>query len=224
MLRVLQDMNDTPIHAVTSEEFAPFGEVLSDFPVQMCRDWLSSLKIPDQGNLYVASVEEWEEGLGKTMLEDQYFGGMPIQIGYCNGRNETVNGLEYHQGDELMFVERDCVLYVMDRRAWDPEQSIQADQLSFFYLPADTAVRLYSTTMHLSPCTVLSSGYKTLIVLLAGTNTPLSQSHRYSDPFLFQKNKWLVAHEDHDVWINAGVPVGIRGPKLRISYPKEGGE
>ncbi len=35
---------------------------------------------------------------------------MPIQIGYCNGRNTTYNGFEYHKGSEINIAVTDFML------------------------------------------------------------------------------------------------------------------
>ena len=35
---------------------------------------------------------------------------MPIQIGYCNGPNSTLNGLEYHKSSEINIAITDMVL------------------------------------------------------------------------------------------------------------------
>ena len=34
-------------------------------------------------------------------LKNNAYGGMPIQIGWCNGHNTKLNCLEYHRDSEL---------------------------------------------------------------------------------------------------------------------------
>ena len=37
---------------------------------------------------------------------------MPIQIGYCNGNNNKLNGLEYHRDSEINIAVTDMVLMI----------------------------------------------------------------------------------------------------------------
>ncbi len=39
-----------------------------------------------------------------------FYDGPPIQIGYCNGRNSTYNGFEYHKGSEINVAACDFML------------------------------------------------------------------------------------------------------------------
>ncbi|TDQ41218.1 DUF4867 family protein [Aureibacillus halotolerans] len=223
MLSTLQQLNpNLSLSLITDDCFRVFGEVLTNFPVQCAYEWLEPLEIPETGNRYEPSIKDWESSDIKTWLEDSYYGTMPVQIGYCNGRNETVNGLEYHQGDEVLFAATDCVLFLGDYRTWDQQQPIDPEELTYVFVPGGTALRLYRTTMHLSPCTVTSEGYKTLIILPEGTNTPIDENQRRKDPYLFQRNKWLIAHEEHSIFTDQGVPVGLKkGPKQRFIYSLE---
>ena len=47
--------------------------------------------------------------------------GLPIQIGYCNGDNRKLNGLEYHRSSEINIAVNNLVLLL------GREQDIEAD-------------------------------------------------------------------------------------------------
>ena len=51
--------------------------------------------------IYVPSVEEMEALPDAEEMKNRGFGGLPIQIGYCNGDNRKLNGLEYHRSSEI---------------------------------------------------------------------------------------------------------------------------
>ena len=55
-----------------------------------------------------------------------------------------------------------------------------------------------------------------VVGLPLGTNTPLETEA--SDPQLFRKNKWLVAHNDNKGLIDRGVLPGISGENFKINY------
>ena len=42
--------------------------------------------------------------------EKKDFGGLPIQIGYCNGSNVKLNALEYHRSSEIDIAVTDLIL------------------------------------------------------------------------------------------------------------------
>lgn len=44
------------------------------------------------------------------LLSNNIYGGMPIQIGYCNGTNTKLNCLEYHRDSEIDIAADDVVL------------------------------------------------------------------------------------------------------------------
>jgi hypothetical protein len=43
------------------------------------------------------------------VLRDSVYGGMPIQIGYCNGTNTKLNCVEYHRDSEINIPADDIV-------------------------------------------------------------------------------------------------------------------
>ena len=74
----------------------------------------------------------------------------------------------------------------------------------------------YSTRLHFCPCETEKSGFGCVVGLPVETNTPLDISS--PDPYLFRKNKWIMAHEENTGLINRGVVPGITGKNFEIKY------
>ena len=67
------------------------------------------MDIPEEGNHYVPSEPKLELSALQTFVEQNYYGGMNVQIGYCNGNNSNLGGLEYHKGSEINVAMTDMV-------------------------------------------------------------------------------------------------------------------
>ena len=143
--------------------------------------------------------------------------GLPIQIGYCNGRNAVLNCLEYHRDSEVdVFASKAVLLVALEQEIEDGK--LCTDCVRAFRVPAGTAVELYATTLHYAPCSPdPGSGFQVSIVLPRGTNTdiPKTESKAMEDRMLWAKNKWLLSHVDapeaHD-----GAYIGLIGENLRL--------
>ena len=62
---------------------------------------------------YVPSVPELEAvACTKKILEDEVFGELPIEIGYCNGNNYALDALEYHRSSEVDIAVTDLIIMV----------------------------------------------------------------------------------------------------------------
>lgn len=83
------------IKSIFSDEFLPYGKVLTEYPVDNCIAVLKSLPCPEQGVNYSPSEPTLEALPLAVQLQDSFYGGMPIQMGLCNGHNGTLNCLEY---------------------------------------------------------------------------------------------------------------------------------
>ena len=81
------------IKSVTDSAFRKYGRVLNlEVPDLLKR--LAETPLP-QDVIYVASSPELEACAEYETIRDSVFGGMPIQIGYCNGNNHKLNAVEY---------------------------------------------------------------------------------------------------------------------------------
>ena len=94
-------INRMPVYYVFGESFRTYGRVVSGYDFSEVTEYMKKrTSIPQQGNIYVPSVSAMENtGLCRE-ISASFYGGMEVQIGYCNGVNSTYNGFEYHKGSD----------------------------------------------------------------------------------------------------------------------------
>ena len=221
MLEILNAVNDVPVLSVFDPAFAPYGRVLEGCDFSRADEYmLKKTDIPESGNIYVPSVPELEESELKSDIENTLYGSMPVQIGFCNGRNTTYNGFEYHKCSEINYAVTPFMLvlgHVWDIR--DNTYDIRSAQV--FFVPAGTAIEMYQTTLHLSPCRVCDEGFKDIVILSRGTNTPLEYKKTNADPesvLLLQRNKWVIAHPEREPLIKQEAHPGVIGENKELFY------
>lgn len=184
--------------------------------------------IPESGNVYVASVPDMERFPVKEAVQAALYGGLPIQVGYCNGRNTTYNGFEYHKGSEIDIAVTDFML-VLGHSYEITNNRYDVSQATVFFVPAGTAIEMFQTTLHLSPLRVCDAGFKGIVILPKGTNTPLSDEEKAlrdakigddaEAALLLQRNKWVIAHPDREPLIRQGACPGVTGENKELHYP-----
>ena len=89
-------------------------------------------------------------------VKNGLYGGMDIEIGYCNGRNTTYNGFEYHKGSEINVAVTNFMLVL--GHVWEiKDNTYRVEDARVFFVPRGTAIEMYQTTLHLSPCLLYTS-------------------------------------------------------------------
>ena len=68
------------------------------------------------------------------------YGGMPIQLGWCNGHNTKLNCLEYHRDSELNLGSRDFILLVAKREDME-DGRLDTAKVQAFHCPAEMCIR-----------------------------------------------------------------------------------
>jgi hypothetical protein len=206
-----------PLKKISEKSFLPYGKVISGYDFSdLIRFMEQETTIPDEGNIYKASVPEMEQYPVKVNLENGLYGEMPVQVGYCNGRNSTLNGLEYHIGSEMDIAVTDLVL-MLGKLQDVVNGRYHAEDVEIFYVPKGTALQLYETTLHFSPCKTSAEGFKCIVILPRGTNEPLKNDKAaFGDRFLFTRNKWLLAHPERKPLIERGAWPGITGENIEF--------
>ena len=159
MLKHLNEKNSVTIYSVTDPCFETYGRVISNIN---CNELISFMEqntvIPEKGNIYVDSVEELERTHIAEFFKNRIYGEMPIQIGYCNGRNTTYNGFEYHKGSEINIAVTDFMLVL--GHTWEiKDNTYRIEDAKVFFVEKGTAIEMYQTTLHLSPCRVSDIGF-----------------------------------------------------------------
>ncbi len=221
MLNHLNEINDVEIHSVFSDEFKSFGSIITGYDFSELIAYMEKeTPIPESGNIYVPSVEGLESCGVFDEIQSAIYGGMPIQIGYCNGRNTTYNGFEYHKGSELNIAVTDFMLVL--GHMWQIENNqFTVGNETVFFVPKGTAIEMFQTTLHLSPCRTCDEGFKDIVVLPRGTNTPLEKKPEAKCPedrLLLQKNKWVIAHPEREPLIKQGAVAGLIGENKELKY------
>ena len=179
------------IHMVEIGFFIVFGYDFQEIVTYMEKE----TEIPENGNVYVASVPEMEKTEIYGEVQNNLYGGMPIQIGYCNGKNSTYNGFEYHKGSEINIAVTDFMLVLGHTFLIAKDGTYKIEDATVFFVPKGTAIEMFQTTLHLSPCRVTDEGFKGIVILPRGTNTPLEKkpdNKEGENKLLLQKN-WILS-------------------------------
>ena len=189
------------IQSVLEPAFCSYGRVIAGYPLDELLRAMENTPCPDEV-IYVPSDPALEALPICKALRDREFGGLDIQIGYCNGKNRVLNALEYHKNSEINIACTDMLL--MLGHVWDMEgETYDTAKVEFFSVPKGTMIELYATTLHYAPCNTVDK-FRCVVVLPRGTNRPLEETQ--GDGLLFAKNKWLLAHPE----------AGICGAKDRL--------
>ena len=123
------------IQEVNSLTFKEYGKIMVGYDFSELLGYMErETSIPEEGNIYKASVPELEAFAVYERLSKGFYGEMPIQIGYCNGRNSTLNGLEYHIGSEIDIAASDFVL-LLGRLQDVADDRYSADRVDAFFVP-----------------------------------------------------------------------------------------
>lgn len=204
------------LYNVKDPEFKEYGQVLSGYKLEPFLESLSATPLGD-GVEYVASHKPLESGGIFAELQDRYYGGMPIQIGYCNGVNSKLNCLEYHRDSEVDIAGTDCIL-LLARQQDIRDGKLDTSSVKAFLQPAGTAVELFATALHYAPCSASKGeGFRVAVVLPLGTNTekPDFKAQNYEDTLMTAKNKWLLAHPDSSE-AKSGAVVALTGENIDL--------
>lgn len=202
------------IQKVTDPAFRKYGQVLEGYDFTGLIKEMKHTPVPEDV-IYVPSVEELEALDIMKDLQNKGYGGLPVQIGYCNGHNKKLNAVEYHRNSEINVAVTDLVLLIGHQQDIEPNHTYDTSKIEAFLVPAGTGIEVYATTLHYAPCHVNEGGFQCVVVLPKGTNTDLTfQTEKTGeDSLMTAKNKWLIAHEDAKI---AGAFNGLKGENIAI--------
>lgn len=202
------------IQKVTDSAFRKYGQVLEGYDFTGLIKEMKHTPVPEDV-IYVPSVEELEALDIMKDLQNKGYGGLPVQIGYCNGHNKKLNAVEYHRNSEINVAVTDLVLLIGHQQDIELDHTYDTSKIEAFLVPAGTGIEVYATTLHYAPCHVNEGGFQCVVVLPKGTNTDLTfQTEKTGeDSLMTAKNKWLIAHEDAKI---AGAFNGLKGENITI--------
>ncbi len=209
------------IHSVYDPEFNRFGEVLDVSEFGGLIEYLEvHTNVPSVGNEYVPHLAELGAVVSNLSVIHNTFGMVPLEYGYVNGNNSKLNALEFHKSSEINVCVTPLVLllaHIEDIK----DSMVHSSKVTAFYIPENTAIEVYSTTLHFSPCKVIDSGFKCAVILPYGTNMEFVSAKgnqgKYSE-FLFKTNKWLLNHPENTRMVELNAISAIRGENIEIYY------
>lgn len=212
------------IKSVFGKSFAKYGKILKGYDVKELLEKLVATSERPAGKTIYTPGDAGLESLpiAKTFSTNAY-GGMPIQIGYCNGYNTKLNCLEWHRGSEINIPADDMILLLASLSSVK-KGKLNTNSVEAFYVPAGTVVQVYETTLHYAPCNAVKNGdvnkdgFRVIIILPKGTNLekPALEEVDFEDKLLWASNKWLIAHPDSSE-AKAGAFVGLTGANIDLA-------
>ena len=187
------------IHSVFDPAFKRYGQVVEGLPdtVSELLEALQKTPLPE-GTGYVPEEPLLQELPAAVEISEHCYGGMPVQLGWCNGHNTSLNCLEYHRDSEFNLGTEDFIL-LLAKQEEISEGTLDTSLVRAFRVPAGTLVEVYATTLHYAPCHVdADKGFRVLVALPKDTNTekPDITPLTAEDKYLWARNKWLLAHPD----------------------------
>ena len=202
------------IQKVTDPAFRKYGKVLEGYNFGPLLKEMKHTPVPENV-VYVPSVEELEALDVEKDLKNKAFGGLPIEIGYCNGHNKKLNAVEYHRNSEINVAVTDLVLLIGHQQDIEADFTYDTANIEAFLVPAGTGIEVYATTLHYAPCHVNESGFQCVVFLPRGTNTEIDfpMPKDGENGLMTAQNKWLIAHEDAKI---EGAFNGLKGENITL--------
>lgn len=203
------------IQNVTDEGFKKYGRVLtSDYDVAELIQKMGETPCPDDV-IYIPSDANLEKLAIYKDFTNSLYGGLPVQIGYCNRHNNLLNAVEYHRSSEVNVACTDVILLIGSEQDIEDDFTYDTSKIEAFLLPAGTVAEVYATTLHYAPCGVDGAGFRCVVVLPRDTNLDLEvkPSTAKEDKLLVARNKWLIAHPDAKI---AGAFNGLKGENIQV--------
>ena len=204
------------IQNVHDAAFRKYGKIIDTVDCTALTAEMAKTPAPENDVIYVPSVAELEALPVFADLRDRVYGGMPIQIGYCNGTNNKLNALEYHRDSEINVACTDLILLIGSEQDMEADYTYDTAKVEAFLVPAGTMIEVYATTLHYAPCSV-NGVFRCVVVLPKGTNEALTAypEKNGEDALLFAVNKWLVAHPESGLEAD-GAFMGLKGENITL--------
>lgn len=207
------------IYSVYDPAFKPYGQIVTglDEAVKEILEALATTPQPE-GVGYVPTDPVLQELPAATEISEHCFGGMPTQLGWCNGHNTRLNCLEYHRDSEFNLGTEDFILLIAKQDEIE-NGILDTAKVKAFKVPAGVLVECYATTLHYAPCHCdPDKGFRVLVALpwLTNTDRPVMENKTAEDAILTARNKWLLAHPESSE-AKGGAKVGLCGVNIDIA-------
>ena len=205
------------IYSVTDPEFRLYGQLPEGYDTGELLKAMEAIPLPETGTAYEPGIPSLEACAIFSELQNRAYGGMPVQLGMCWGRNTRLNCLEYHRDSEVNIGSADFILLLAKQDEIE-NGVLDTGKVKAFRVPAGLPVEIYATTLHYAPCHAdPDRGFRVAVALPKGTNTakPDLSPGSAEDRLLTARNKWLLAHPDSDEAKN-GARIGLTGANIDI--------
>lgn len=207
------------LYHVTDPEFKAYGQIVTglETTAEAIVKALATTPVP-QGVDYVPTEPVLQQLPEAAVMADHCFGGMPTQLGWCNGHNTKLNCLEYHRDSEFNLGTRDFIL-LLAKQDQIVDGLLDTGCVKAFKVPAGVLVEVYATTLHYAPCHCdPEKGFQVLVALpwLTNTDRPQMENKTAEDAILTARNKWLLAHPESSE-AKSGAKVGLSGENIDIA-------
>lgn len=221
-LQTLKALNkDIVIKDIHDPAFLRYGKVIPFSIFESYANYLyQHTSVPETLNQYIADDPKIHDVFTRHSLLKDIFEDIPLEYGYVNGNNSLLNALEYHPSAEINIAITPLVL-MLGHIEDITHLSYDVSHLEAFYIPANTAIVIFPTTLHFSPCKVSDEGFKCGVILPYGTNMafiPKEEKIRLNDPLLYKTHKWLLAHPENKTALDLGAYPGLKGKNIKIEY------
>ena len=207
------------LYSVFDPEFKPYGQIVTglDDAVKEILTGLAETPLP-AGVGYVPTEPVLQNLAAAEVISNHCFGGMPVQLGWCNGHNTKLNCLEYHRDSEFNLGTEDFIL-LLAKQDEIVDGILDTAKVKAFKAPAGVLLECYATTLHYAPCHAdASKGFRVLVALpwLTNTDRPVMENKTAEDEIMTARNKWLLAHPDSSE-AKSGAKVGLTGENIDIA-------
>lgn len=205
------------ILSVFDEAFRPYGRVVEGYPVEGLLAALKETPVTD-AVVYTAKEPTLHAAKDAEDIGTALFGGMPFELGWCNGHNTKLNCLEYHRDSEFNLGTGDFIL-LLAKQSDIIDDKLDTAKVKAFKAPAGVLIECYATTLHYAPCSAAKGeGFQVMVALPDGTNTDYRPGEKANvlDASLWARNKWLLAHAESSEAAD-GAYVGLTGVNCDIA-------
>lgn len=208
------------IKSVYDKEFGIYGQILEGYDYTELFEEAKKMPLPENGIVYIPSVSEFESCKVFEKIQKSGFGGLPVELGYCAGKNDVLNCLEFHKSSEFNITQNEIIL-ALGKISDIKDGTYNTENVELFLVPAGMGVELYATTLHYAPWeTKRGIGFRMICALPKGTNEKEESENStvsIESKMLCAVNKWLLCHPESPEAQNGGY-IGLVGENLREDY------
>lgn len=207
------------IHSINDPLFKDYGKIIEGYDTAELLRVMEEVTPLPEAVMYVPEQPEMQALPIAKEISERLYGGMPIEMGWCNGHNTKLNCLEYHRDSEINLGTKDFILLIGKQGQIGEDWLFDTADVVAFKVPAGVMIEVYATTLHYAPASAKTGeGFKVLVVLPKGTNTdkPDFTPVNHEDTLLTARNKWLLAHPESDE-AKGGAVVGLKGINIDIA-------